>query len=47
MPIRGTGPHSLVRGNFLQCVIGDLVVWELVVLLVNTFNTLSSVCAFV
>ena len=39
MPIIGAGPHSLVRGNYLKDVLGDLVVWELVVLLMITFDT--------
>ena len=37
MTMRGAAPHSLVRGNYLQDVLGDLLVWELV-----AFSTKSS-----
>ena len=44
MPIRGVSLYSLLRGNYLQDVIGDIVEWELVDLLARTFNTASSSC---
>ena len=39
--VRGTSKHSLVSGNYPQDVLGDLVMWELVVLLMIYFNTSS------
>ena len=42
MKIRDPGSYILARGNYPQDVIGDLVVWDLVVLLVITFNIASS-----
>ena len=44
MIIRGDGPQILVRINYLQALLGDFVIWELVVILVRTFNTASSSC---
>ena len=44
MPIRGAGLHSPIRGKYLQDVLGEILVWDLVVLLVRTFNIESSRC---
>ena len=45
MPTRCAGAHSLVRGNYPQDVLGDLMVWELVLLITGAFNTVSYSCA--
>ena len=42
MTIRGAGLQSLARGNYPQSILGDLLVWDLVVLFVRAFNTESS-----
>ena len=44
MPIRGAGPCSLVSINYLQDVIVNLEVWEMVILPVRKFSTASSSC---
>ena len=42
MPIICSGPHSLAKGNYLQDVLADLVVLELVALLLRAFSTALS-----
>ena len=44
MLIRGAGLHIMVRRNYAQDVLGDLVVLDPVVLLTRTLNTASSSC---
>ena len=45
MTISDTGTCNILRDNSNQVVLGELVVWENVVLLVSKFNTVSFMCA--